>query len=306
MKTFKPMLAPNKEIDLDTVNYPVLASNKLDGIRCIFHPELGMVSRSLKKIQNPNLQKKFSPLVKYSEDTGCVLDGELYCHRMTFQEITSIVMTKNNPPVVPSDFKFHCFDVLDASAIGRDMQFNVRNLNVERLENKFERLVKSVGQSTVYSTEDVKERFNKALDAGYEGLILKKHESLYKFGRATPKEDTMYKVKPYRTFDATVIDVIQATRVDPNAEKTINELGRSVTSKKKDDRIPIESASAFLCKYEGHDVKVVIAMTDNEKAEIWNNRQNYIGKVLEYKGMILGAKDVPRHPVMTRWRTDKE
>ena len=35
MKTFKPQLCPNEQIDLGTIKYPLLASFKLDGIRCI-------------------------------------------------------------------------------------------------------------------------------------------------------------------------------------------------------------------------------------------------------------------------------
>jgi len=27
--------------------------------------------------------------------------------------------------------------------------------------------------------------------------------------------------------------------------------------------------------------------------------------MIEYKGMLVGAKDVPRHPVMIRFREDK-
>ena len=61
----------------------------------------------------------------------------------------------------------------------------------------------------------------------------------YKCGRGTLREGLIFKVKPFRTFDAKILGVIQATKVDPEAEKKTNELGRSVTSKKKDDRILI-------------------------------------------------------------------
>jgi len=306
MKDFKPFLAPNKSVNLDAIKYPIFSSHKLDGIRCIFHPELGMVSRSLKKIQNPKIQKKFFQLSKFSRENKCFLDGELYCHRMTFQEITSIVMTKNNPPDVPNDFKFHMFDMITPFAYSMENSFLSRLKVLYGISNNYEDLIHMVEQETLNDKRAVENMFNRVLDEGYEGLILKEINGRYKFGRGTIKEGLIYKVKPWKTFDATILDVIQATVVDPNAEKKINELGRSVTSKKKDDRILIPMASAFLCEYNDNPIKPVIAMTDNEKAEIWRNRHNYIGRNIEYKAMMIGAKDVPRHPVMKRFRTDKD
>ena len=59
MKKFKPILAIDATDHLETIKYPKYASLKLDGIRCIFHPDHGMVSRSLKQIPNKQLQEKF-------------------------------------------------------------------------------------------------------------------------------------------------------------------------------------------------------------------------------------------------------
>ena len=78
-----------------------------------------------------------------------------------------------------------------------------------------------------------------------------------------------------------------------------------MTSKKVGDRILIEKASAFWVKYNGQDLKVTLAMTDPEKEEVWQNRDTYIGRMIEYKGMLVGAKDVPRHPgipTASSWR----
>ena len=40
--------------------------------------------------------------------------------------------------------------------------------------------------------------------------------------------------------------------------------------------------------------------------EIWKNKESYIGRWIQYKGMMVGAKSVPRHPVMERFREDRD
>ena len=87
---FLPMLAPNQKVDLNKVKYPLLASYKVDGIRCLFIKG-EMLSRSLKPIQNKQLREKFRELIDRSKDCGLILDGEIYSPELTFQEITLIL-----------------------------------------------------------------------------------------------------------------------------------------------------------------------------------------------------------------------
>ena len=319
---FKPFLAVDATDNLDTIRYPKYVSYKLDGIRCIFHPELGMVSRSLKPIQNKQLQEKFRFMNYISKKANRVYDGELYAHELSFQEITRVVMTKDFTDEktilkfkkefdtgkdaaiyvksLINKIKFHCFDTWHP-----DIQetFYIRNQIVQSPAGTE---VQAVKQVIVNSKEEVEKLFKTALDDDYEGLILKDPAGPYKMGRSTLKEEYMLKVKPFKTFDAEIIGVQQATEVDPSAEKKINELGRSVTSKKKDDRILIEKASAFWVNYGEHRLKVSLAMTDEEKIEVWKNRESYMIRMIEYKGMIIGSKDVPRHPVFVRFRDDRK
>lgn len=314
MSKFKPMLAPNKQPNLDELSYPLLSSNKLDGIRCIFKNG-EMLSRSLKQIQNKQLHQRFQVLKNYTKIHNVILDGEIYSHKLTFQEITSFVMTQDFTDKksikkfgkimeIPEHLNFYMFDCVEDNDF--ELAFNLRTIRSLIIVNKFPDLIVSVKQVLVKSPDEVRTMFKKVLENGYEGLILKDSNGRYKCGRATLKEGLMYKCKNFRTFDAKIKDVIQATEVNEDVEKKINELGRSVTSKKIGQRHVIEKAAAFLVDYEGKDLKVVIALTDTEKEEIWENKEQYINKIIEYKGMLEGAKDVPRHPVFLRYRNDKE
>jgi DNA ligase-1 len=301
MKKFTPMLAPNQKIDINTLKYPLLASYKLDGIRCIFK-DGQMFSRALKQFPNIQLRKRFEYLAKYSKDHNVILDGELLAKSLTFNELSGI--TRQLDKKLPDDLLFYCFDAIHQEDY--TMSFRTRTTFLETLDIKFE-YFKLVVQWAVNNVDEVNDLYENALAWGCDGLILRSLTGKYKFGRGTIKEGLIFKMKPFETFDAQITGVIQATEVREGAEKKINELGRSVTSKKKDDRVLIEKAAAFTVLYEGKELKVTIGMKDIEKLAIWKNRNKYIGRWIEYKGMLVGAKDLPRHPTFKgRFRDDKE
>ena len=319
MTKFKPILAPNEQPDLESINYPILASYKLDGIRCIFYKGT-FLSRSLKPIQNKQLKEKLQAIADYSEKYSLILDGEIYSPDLTFQEITRYVMTQDFEDKksvkkfgkvleIPESLKFHCFDCLkvNPTKMEYDTNFYARLLYVSEIAQKFPELMVRVMHEYVHNIEEVNGLFEKALEEGFEGLILRNGEGQYKFGRCTIKEGNVFKVKPYRTFDAVVKEITQGTVVNPEAEKKVNELGRSVTSIKKADRILVERIRDFVVDYNGHEVKVASSsVTHEERERLWKIRDTLIGKTIEYKGMLIGAKDVPRHPVFIRFRKDKD
>lgn len=297
MINFKPMLAPNEIIDIKTLKYPLLVSYKLDGIRCLFQNG-EMTSRALKQFPNVQLRKRFEGLTKIADLYNIILDGELLAKSLTFNELSGI--TRQLDKELPEDLFFYCFDIIQQEQFL--MPFQIRISNIHELKAPYVKIVK---QKLLNTVEEVNKYYEEALDWGCDGLILRDPNGRYKFGRGTVKEGLIYKMKPFQTFDAKIINVIQATEVREGAEKKINELGRSVTSKKKDDRILIEKASAFVVIYEGKELKVTIAMTDEEKEKVWRNRKKYIKRFIEYKGMLVGSKDLPRHPVFLRFRDDK-
>ena len=89
---FKPLLMPNDTVQLEDIKYPQIASLKLDGMRVIFK-DGEMYTRSLKFVVNKQLQERFAHLKKMSKDKNIILDGELYSHEMTFQQIMHYART---------------------------------------------------------------------------------------------------------------------------------------------------------------------------------------------------------------------
>jgi len=313
MKAFKPMKFPNDAYDVDKIEGTYLMSPKLDGIRCIFidgqmcsrHPEEVTKDRpvvkpgQLKLIPNVTLQERFNNLKGFTKDTGLVLDGELYGPGMSFQDITHFVMSHNCS--VPGDLEFWCFDVFSPQ------QPELRASSRFELSCKLQGMsgLKLVPQTVVNRPDQIKRYYAKFREQGYEGAILKRIDSPYKFGRVTVKSGMGYKIKPYLTFDARVIGIVQATQAKEGG-RTKDAFGKSCTSKKKGDRVPINKACAFLVDHAGVPTKVTLAMKDPEKKYIWNHSDEFIGRMIEFKGMLVGAKNKVRHPVFVRFRDDKE
>ena len=329
MKKQKPMLAVDATESLNDLKYPKLASKKLDGIRVWFHPELGIVGRSLKPIRNIQLKEKMKSIQQFAVEQQHILDGEFYAHELTFQEITRAVMTtdftdpkKRESIILEMEEKtgksmndeeyeiywksliekinFYMFEVVDDNSEFEDRYGWFSEINTKEINIYW----KILEQVEVTSAEDVTNLFADVIEQGYEGIILRNPLSPYKYGRSTLKEEHMLKVKPFETFDAQIIDVTE--RFTNLNEAEINELGYSYRVDSKDDKDPTGLAATFVVDYNGKEVKVVITGTEAFRKEIWNNRSSYIGRYIEYKGMLIGSKDRPRHPGFIRFREDKD
>lgn len=295
---FKCQLFPNEQTEPEAMSYPLIASYKLDGARMIFNKG-ELQTRSGKPVVNIRIHEKYQWLKDITSTLGIVIDGEFYSHEAEFGDIMSVF--RSHDKEVPEDMEFWAFDYIE-----HELNYDFETRHHYMMEFCDRQGIKYPDSFIANDSVKANAIMRLALQEGYEGLILLSPNSRYKHGRITAKSGDGYKLKPYLTFDSKIISVVQATEVDPNADKTINELGRSVTSKKQDDRILIEKAAAFEIIYEGQTVKVVLAMTDKEKEEVWRNKEDYIGRTIEWKGMTVGMKDVPRHPVFLRFRPDKD
>lgn len=290
-ENFKPMLATLW--DRESCTFPKCASTKLDGIRCIVS-DGKLHARSLKPIRNKQLIEHFQDIINASLERGIQFDGEIYSHTVPFGEIQSICNSLDKP--VPEGIFYYAFDLVkDLPFIERygelcGTSFGLSNFQV-------------VEQTFIDSLAEVDALYEKRLAEGHEGLILRDLNSPYKFGRSTVKEGWMLKVKPFETFDSQVIGIEE--RMENTNESQVNELGQKFKRDTKEDKKPTGIAANLLAEYEGNPVKVVLTGDEDFRREIWQNREQYIGRWFEWKGMLVGAKNVPRHPNFIRFRDDK-
>ena len=220
----KPMLA-GKAI-LAQVQFPVMASPKLDGIRALIID--GQVfSRKLLLIPNGHVQDLFG----MAELNG--LDGELIvgpAHAEdAYRKTMSGVMSKYGTPEVT----YHVFDDFSLpSHLGYAPRYNA--LQDRLRKTKFCHLGESIELVKHIYLEDMEQLLAyeaACLAQGYEGIMLRSLAGPYKQGRSTANEGWLLKVKQFADSEAEVIGYEELMH---NAnEATTDELGNTKRSSHK-------------------------------------------------------------------------
>lgn len=285
----KPLLSC--EVPLDKVDFPIYVSTKFDGIRALVIDGV-VYSRSLKPIRNKHIQKLFGK-EDYNGFDGELIVGNIY-DKDVFQKTTSGVMSENGEP----DVTFHVFDLWNKPT-------NTYEDRQEILQNTLlqDSVMSSIVYTTIhkcYSIEDVEFFLKHEKNVGGEGLIGRNPKGLYKYGRSTPKEQLSIK---FKFFVDSEFEVIGFEELHKNTnEQVINELGYAKRSTHKKNQIPMNTLGSLVLKFGDTTFNVGSGFTGAQRAEIWANRDNYIGKLAVVRYMDVGAKLVPRLPSFKGWR----
>lgn len=297
MTDFKPMLAATLE-DAAQLSYPVLASPKLDGIRAIVRSGV-LLSRNLKRIPNSHCHALFSR----PDFEG--LDGELVvgderaadCFRAT----TSGVMSVEGEP----DVMFRVFDCFN----DRTREFVDRQKEAYALcRGRKGWRVECVAHEYITDAAQLEEYELKCLEEGYEGVMVRSRTGAYKYGRATAKEGTLFKVKRFADAEAVVVDVEEQQHNGNAATK--DALGRTERSTHKAGKTGKGVLGAFIVEgvkgspYAGKRFSVGTGFNDHQRAFYWKVRAQTPGMLIKFKYFPLGSKDLPRFPVFVGERKD--
>lgn len=289
MSKFQPMLAG--EVDLKTLEYPVMVSPKLDGVRATIIDGRPL-TRSLKEIPNLKVRSTFK--------VDAPLDGEFIVGDPTSSSVfrdTMKVVSSHTADI--SELRFFAFDVV------APVHFAERLSVVEQLCSAGALFVPVPHQIIENEAELLKlEEF--VLTQGYEGLMLRDPAGPYKFGRSTTREGTLLKMKRRLTSEAHVIG-FQEQMHNANEAKLDN-LGYTERSSHQANLVPTGVLGALIVRdiTSNIDFNVGTGFTALERAEIWRKRQEYIGRICAYEYLPIGVKDKPRHPVFKGWRMKED
>ena len=283
-KVFKPLLAVACE-DLTKVNYPVILSEKLDGIRMSVHNGVCM-SRSMKPIPSAAVQAKFGR-PEYEGYDGEIIYGDKNANDV-FNKSTRACMSHEFPEELDiTKLHFYVFDVIgnEPYAVRYGLMNPDTKNNVHRLWTTY-----------VNSPEEVQKFEAEFLEAGAEGVMLRSPEGRYKQGRSTLREGILLKVKQFVDEEATLIDFEE--KMHNANEATVGELGQTKRSSHQENMIPCGTLGALVVHSEKWGTfKIGTGFNDEQRQEIWDNKDKYDGQLVKFKYFAVGIVDKPRFPV---------
>lgn len=293
-----PMLAERDSLHNwpKQVHFPLYAAPKLDGFRCI-NSEGKAVTRSFSPIRNDYTRD----LLSKPEFAG--LDGELVVGPLSAENVFNVTSSGVTSIKGKPDFEWYVFDDFTDPLL----PFNKRNVRVnERVVELCEKYPFIRGVETVrLETYEGLEKFeNMVLGFGFEGVITRHPEGIYKFGRANKTDQGMLKLKRFTDAEAEVIGFVELMR-NTNPDLKDN-YGHAKRSKAQSGLVPGGTLGVMLCRdlLTGIDFEIGMfkGLTSEEKQAIWDNRDDYLGKLVKYQHFAHGAVDKPRHSKFLGWR----
>jgi DNA ligase-1 len=274
---------------MKTLQYPVLATLKKDGIRAI---KLGdLASRTLKKIPNLSISER-SKKLPYG------FDMELWSHSLTYDQIESIVMSK-----VHKDshlIQFHVLDWWTPIYIPYIERIHCAAHESNSINDCF------VEEPIVCnSAGELLEQFLRIESEEGEGICFRTPYSPYKQGRSTLREQYLIKLTRYVWEDATIIG-FEEQMLNTNPEK-INFVGLTKRPSFKAGMVGKGILGAFLVKdANGLEFRIGtgVGLTDKKRAEIWDKREEWLNTTIVYKSKGHGVKIKPRCPIFVGKRNE--
>lgn len=285
MTITRPLLAAKCE-DITRIDFPVIATPKIDGIRCL-KVNGKALARSMKLIPNCYIRSLIEqPIIPDG------LDGELLIPNCTFQWTMSSIMSHDGTPA----FKWYLFDYI------YDAPYNARYTHLRELQlPDWCYVLPEVWCNTLSELQDY---IDQCLKQGLEGVCFRRPHSRHKNGRSTFREQILIKWKPIQTSKAIVKSCVELMH-NTNAVET-NEIGLSKRSKEQSGMIPGDTLGALVVEdpaFPNVLFNIGTGFTARQRAELWDRRNELPGTVVEYAYQPIGVLNAPRCPVFKRFRS---
>ena len=267
---FECMLAHDGANHEKKITGKKLLEPKLDGVRVITiinaaNKTATMYSRNGKILENfGHITSAIEKNINLFE-RSLMLDGEMVSS--SFQALMRQVHRKSDAQT--DDARLMLFDILPLSEFqaGKSIMGQRRRSNLLRsMKPVFDQIgsIDVIPQTEVNLDEYVGElqfkQYNKdAIDAGFEGIMIKDVDALYECKRSV----SWLKQKPFIEVSLTV------TAIEEGTGKNEGRLG------------------ALICEGEDDGKKIQVnvgsGLTDSQRAEFWNDQQSLLGQIVEIR-----------------------
>jgi DNA ligase-1 len=208
----KPMLAKSSnDCQNSVLNKPMRCSRKLNGVRCMIKYDLETdtiitISRGGKNYNasTEHLHENLKEIFKVYPDI--TLDGELYRYGRYLQEISGIARLQKWEERC-SLLEYWIYDIADGEKIF-DRRLEILEDLKELVDDKFDN-IKVLEHIKTQSWEEIQRLHNKWVNEGFEGLVARKPDKVYAFGK---RGSDMIKVKEYQEDEFEIIDYSEKLR----------------------------------------------------------------------------------------------
>jgi DNA ligase-1 len=313
----KGELAP---ADLSKLRYPLIASEKIDGWRCLVadinwaranipcepkhRPYFDAaqhciaLSASNKPISNRYVQR----MLDRPELAGC--DGELIASEK-FNETSSAFASFGGEP----SFAFHIFDRFDEPNLPFSSRlFSLYGKKLPDCGDNVNLIWHS--QCTLEFALALDSYIERKLSLNAEGVIVRDPAGLYKYGRSTVRQQWMLKIKNFQDAEAVVVGWEELMHNENEPE--VSQMGLQKRSHHQAGKILGGKLGALVCistQYTGLTgtgprFKIGTGFDDQTRCLLWAMRKSLPGKIVKYKSMTHGVLEAPRHPVFLGFRAE--
>lgn len=283
LKPFEPMLAaPRGE-----AKFPVIVQAKYDGIRCVIRNGVAL-TRKLEPIPNELISSTLS------NELYDGLDGELICGSPTDKDVYHI--TESCVMSEMGDTSGVVFYVFDDFTDPRLPYFERFTRAARRTEGENSDIIQPALWGTARNEEELAQIDDWMHSEGYEGSIVRDPQGLYKHGRATENEGTLFKMK--RFVDDEMLVVVVEERFHNANEDVRSNTNKSKRGKSKEGMIPTGMLGCLVGispKWPGEELRV--GSSNLPKITLAEAKAMFVGNYITFKHQPAGAKDKPRFPV---------
>lgn len=266
-----PMLAHSFTKRKHNINYPAIVQRKFDGVRCLarLNSDGTVTLLSRRGKEYPHLNHIKADVAANNSNTNLVLDGELYSDTLTFQELVGLVKRVTLKPGNDEQMLEVSLRVYDCVELNNEADFTDRYQTITNLTEGAEylSLVENVGVSTESEIHAAQARF---VEEGYEGAMVRNVTGAYAIGK---RSANLQKVKTFLDGEYPIVGFTQGTG---------GETGCVI----------------WICETpDGKQFRVRPRGTQEERKVLFQNGEEYIGKMLTVRYQELTDDGVPRFPV---------